>query len=80
MEYLLLATWFLSEHAISSYQVGFASRQACEMALSQLKDDAVRLGAPPDTSRTPPGTPPPEPKDPDGPLAPVLSAICVSQR
>jgi hypothetical protein len=34
MEYLLLVTWFLGGNSTTSYQVAFASRQACEIALS----------------------------------------------
>jgi hypothetical protein len=45
MEYLLLVTWFLGGNSTTSYQVAFATRQACEIALSELRNDARRLGA-----------------------------------
>ena len=76
MEYLLLVTWFLGGNAITSYQVAFASRQACDIALSDLRNDARRLGAFGDTVRTPAGAT----ASSDGPPAPVLSAVCVNQR
>ena len=83
MEYVLLVSWFLGGRAISSYQVPFATRQACDVALSDLRADARRLGAPEDTIRTMPvapgsdriAAPPPQPS-----TAPTLSAICVNQR
>src|SRR4026208_266980 len=55
MEYLLLVTWFLGGNSTTSYQVAFASRQACEIALSDLRNDARRLGAFGDTVRSPAG-------------------------
>jgi hypothetical protein len=83
MEYLLLVSWFLGGRAISSYQVPFATRQACDVALSDLRADAARLGASDNTIRTLPGTPggdrlaaPPAAV----PTAPTLSAICINQR
>ncbi len=82
MEYLLLVTWFLGEHSTSSYQVSFASRQACETAMSELRNDARRLRASQDTMRTPTGTSTPsgDARNPEGTVTPVLSAVCVSQR
>jgi hypothetical protein len=52
MEYLLLVTSFLGGNSTTSYQVAFASRQACEIALSELRNDARRLAASGDTVRT----------------------------
>jgi hypothetical protein len=81
MEYLLLVTWFLGGNSTTSYQVPFASRQACDIALSDLRNDARRLGAFGDTLRTPAGAPTTgAPATSDGPPAPVLSAVCVNQR
>ena len=82
MEYLLLVTWFVGSNAASSYQVGFATRQACDTALSDLKNDARRIGASPDTMKTPPRAPAvsTDARSPDSSLAPVLSAICVNLR
>jgi hypothetical protein len=81
MEYLLLVTWFLGGNATSSYQVSFATRQACDVALSDLRNDARRLGASQDTMKTPSRAPTAsDARNPDGTLAPVLSAICVNQR
>jgi hypothetical protein len=82
MEYLLLVTWFLGAHSTSSYQVPFATRQGCETALSDLRNDARRLGASQATLKTP-GVASGASSDarvPDGSPAPVLSAICVNQR
>jgi hypothetical protein len=82
MEYILLVTWFLGGSSTTSYQVAFASRQACEIALSDLRNDARRLGAFGDTVRTPPAGPPVAggAARSDGSPAPVLSAVCVNQR
>lgn len=81
MEYLLLVTWFLGGNSTTSYQVPFASRQACDIALSDLRNDARRLGAFGDTLRTPAGAPTTgATATSDGPPAPVLSAVCVNQR
>src|SRR5688572_13273018 len=81
MEYLLLVTWFLGGNSTTSYQVAFASRQACDIALSDLRNDARRLGAFGDTVRTPAGAPTTgAPARNDGSPAPVLSAVCVNQR
>ena len=80
MEYLLLVTWFLGGNSTTSYQVAFASRQACEIALSELRNDARRLGAFGDTVRTPAGVPTTGGTRSDGSPAPVLSAVCVNQR
>ena len=79
MEYLLLVTWFLGGHSTTSYQVAFASRQACDIALSELRNDARRLGAFGDTVRTPAGVPATGGAiRSDGSPAPVLSAVCQS--
>jgi hypothetical protein len=84
MEYVLIVSWFLGGHAISSYQVPFATRQACDIALGDLRADARRLGAPEDTVRTMPPTPgsdritAPPPAVPSS--TPQLSAICAHQR
>jgi hypothetical protein len=82
MEWILLVTWFLGGNAVSSYQVPFASRQACDVALTDLRADSRRLGAPEDTIRTLPApgsdritAPPAGPSS-----APMLSAVCVNQR
>ena len=80
MEYLLLVTWFLGGNSTTSYQVAFASRQACDIALSELRNDARRLGAFGDTVRAPAGAPVPGAVRSDGSPAPVLSAVCVNQR
>ena len=80
MEYLLLVTWFLGGNSTTSYQVAFASRQACDIALSELRNDARRLGAFGDTVRTPAGAPVAGGVRGDGSPAPVLSAVCVNQR
>jgi hypothetical protein len=81
MEYLLLVTWFLGGNSTTSYQVAFGSRQACEIALAELRNDARRLGAFGDTVRTPAGVPTTGGAiRSDGSPAPVLSAICVNQR
>jgi len=80
MEYLLLVTWFLGGNSTTSYQVAFASRQACDVALSELRNDARRLGAFGDTVRTPAGAPVVGGGRSDGSPAPVLSAVCVNQR
>jgi hypothetical protein len=80
MEYLLLVTWFLGGNSTTSYQVAFASRQACEIALSDLRNDARRLGAFGDTVRSPAGVPATGAIRSDGSPAPVLSAVCVNQR
>ena len=45
MEYVLWVTWFLGGNSTTSDQVAFASRQACDIALSDLRNDARRLGA-----------------------------------
>ena len=81
MEYLLLVTWFLGGNSTTSYQVAFASRQACEIALSELRNDARRLGASrrygahPGRSAAGGGA-----VRSDGSSVPVLSAVCVNQR
>ncbi|GEP55099.1 hypothetical protein [Reyranella soli] len=80
MEYLLLVTWFLGGNSTTSYQVAFASRQACEIALSELRNDARRLGAFGDTVRTPAAPGAGGAVRDDGSPAPVLSAVCVNQR
>ena len=81
MEYLLLVTWFLGGHSTTSYQVPFASRQACEIALSELRNEARRLGAFGDTVRSPAGAPVTGGMvRSDGAVAPILSAVCVHQR
>lgn len=80
MEYLLLVTWFLGGNSTTSYQVAFATRQACEIALSELRNDARRLGAIGDTVRTPATQGPGGAVRGDGSPAPVLSAVCVNQR
>ena len=81
MEYLLLVTWFLGGNSTTSYQVAFASRQACDIALSDLRNDARRLGAFGDTVRTPAATPAAgAAAGSNGSPAPVLSAVCVNQR
>lgn len=80
MEYLLLVTWFLGGNSTTSYQVAFATRQACEIALSELRNDARRLGAIGDTVRTPAAPGPGGAVRSDGSPAPVLSAVCVNQR
>ncbi len=81
MEYLLLVTWFLGAYSTTSYQVAFASRQACEVALSELRNDARRLSAFGDTVRTPAGAPPTGgAARSDGSPPPLLSAVCVNQR
>ena len=81
MEFMLLVTWFLGGQAISSYQINFATRQACEVALSDLRNDAGRLASR-DTVRTigvgpqrADGTP-----TTDNSPTPLLSAICINQR
>ena len=79
MEYLLLVTWFLGSQSATSYQVSFATRQACETALSELRSDARRLNASQDTMRTPTGAPTPS-GDAKSSATPVLSAVCVNQR
>ena len=81
MEFILLVTWFLGGQAISSYQVNFATRQGCEVALSDLRNDAARLGSR-DTVRTI-GVGPQRVEGTataDSSPTPVLSAICISQR
>lgn len=83
MEYLLLVTWFLGGGSTTSYQVAFATRQACEIALSDLRSDARRLSAGRDTVRmiTGPSASGGETTAPaDTAPVPVLSAICVNQR
>ena len=81
MEYILLVSWFLGGNAISSYQVPFATRQACDVALNDLRNEARKLGAPEDTIRTMPSggdrilTPPAGSSS-----SPLLSAVCVNQR
>jgi len=81
MEFMLLVTWFLGGQAISSYQVSFVTRQGCEVALADLKNDAGRLASR-DTVRTigvgsqrtestPAG---------DSSPTPLLSAVCIAQR
>ena len=83
MEYLLLVSWFLGGHAISSYQVPFATRQACDVALNDLRNDARKLGAPEDTIRTMPQAPAADRLvAPPGAASssPLLSAICINQR
>ena len=81
MEYVLWVTWFLGGSSTTSDQVAFASRQACDIALSDLRNDARRLGAFGDTVRTPAGTPTTGgTARSDGSPAPVLSAVCVNQR
>jgi hypothetical protein len=78
---LLLVTWVLGGHSTTSYQVAFASRQACEIALSELRNDARRLGAFGDTVRTPAGAPAGGGTvRSDGAPAPLLSAVCINQR
>jgi hypothetical protein len=79
MEYLLLVTWFLGAQSTTSYQVPFASRQACDTALSDLRNEARRLSASQDTMRTP-SAPPATGADARSPGTPVLAAICVNQR
>jgi len=82
MEFLLLVTWFIGGNAASSYQVPFGSRQACEVALSELRSDARRLGASESTVRTPSGaaTSGSAVRGQESLPAPVLSAVCVNQR
>jgi hypothetical protein len=82
MEYMLLVTWFLGGNATSSYQVYFATRPACEVALSDLRNDARRLASSRDTMRIIGGTPPAAEGTAtiDNSPTPVLSAICISQR
>ena len=86
MEYLLLVSWFLGGRAISSYQVPFATRQACDVALADLRNDASRLNAPEATIRTMPAVPPSgdrmtaPPLPPQPSTSPMLSAICINQR
>ena len=83
MEYLLLVSWFLGGQAISSYQVPFATRQACDVALADLRSDANRLGASDGTIRTLPGASGNDRlASPPGPVSssPILSAICINQR
>ena len=72
---------YLGGNSTTSYQVVFASRQACDIALSDLRNDARRLGAFGDTVRTP-AIPPAAggAARSDGSPAPVLSAVCVNQR
>ncbi len=85
MEYMLLVSWFLGGRAISSYQVPFATRQACDVALADLRADAGRLAASDSTIRTLPqpgaggdrvGTP----AAPVVSTSPTLSAVCINQR
>lgn len=81
MEYMLLVTWFLGGQAISSYQVYFATRQACDVALADLRTDAGRL-ATRDTVRTI-GVGPQRAEATaagENSAAPLLSAICINQR
>ena len=82
MEFMLLVTWFLGGNATSSYQVYFATRQACEVALSDLRNDARRLASSRDTMRIIGGTAQTAEGTPttDNSPTPVLSAICISQR
>lgn len=82
MEFLLLVTWFLGGHAISSYQVPFATRQACDVALADLRSDAGRLGTAESTIRTLPSAPGNDRLvvPPGTSSAPMLSAICINQR
>lgn len=84
MEYMLLVSWFLGGRAISSYQVPFATRQACDVALADLRNDAGKLGAPEATIRTMPALPATGDRAASGPvqpsLSPQLSAICINQR
>jgi hypothetical protein len=84
MEYMLLVSWFLGGRAISSYQVPFATREACDVALADLRNDAGKLAAPEATMRTLPAAPtggdrllvpPAQPSS-----SPMLSAICINQR
>lgn len=84
MEYLLLVSWFLGGRAISSYQVSFATRQACDVALADLRNDASRLSAPEATIRTMPAMPAAGDRTlapaPQPSTSPQLSAICINQR
>ena len=84
MEYMLLVSWFLGGRAISSYQVPFATRQACDVALADLRNDASKLGAPEATIRTMPAMPATGDRPATTPaqpsLSPQLSAICINQR
>jgi hypothetical protein len=80
MEYMLLVTWFLGGNAMSSYQVYFATRQACDVALSDLRNDARRLASSRDNVRTIGGAPQTEGAPTESTPTPVLSAICVNQR
>ena len=81
MEYLLLVTWFLGGNSTTSYQVAFASRQACDIALSELRNDARRLGASAIRCARRPALPATGGAvRSDGSPAPVLSAVCVNQR
>ncbi len=84
MEYLLLVSWFLGGRAISSYQVPFATRQACDVALADLRNDASKLAAPEATIRTMPAVPPSGDRlaapPPQPSTSPTLSAICINQR
>ena len=74
--------WWLPRGELDDdYQVAFATRQACEIALSELRNDARRLGAFGDTVRTPAGAPAMGGAiRSDGSAAPTLSAVCVNQR
>jgi hypothetical protein len=82
MEFMLLVTWFLGGNATSSYQVNFATRQACEVALSDLRNDARRLASSRDTMRIIGGAPQATEGTPttDASPTPVLSAICINLR
>jgi len=81
MEYMLLVTWFLGGNATSSYQVTFATRQACEVALSDLRNDARRLASSRDNVRTIGSGPQMTEGTPtDTSPTPVLSAICANLR
>jgi hypothetical protein len=79
MEYLLLVTWFLGAQSTTSYQVPFASRQACDTALSDLRNEARRLSASQDTMRTPSATTTTG-ADARSSATPILAAVCVNQR
>jgi hypothetical protein len=81
MEYLLLVPWFLGGNSTTSYQVAFASRQACDIALSDLRNDARRLAPSAIRCAPPAGVPTTGAAGgSDDSPAPVLSAVCVNQR
>jgi len=82
MEYVLIVTWFLGANAISSYQVPFATRQTCDVALSDLRNDAQRLASSRGQVLTITGAAGAAAGSaPDNASSgPVLSAICANQR